>query len=119
MACCIDILDTVLENISLSLADMWNMWQSDKELHAHILGSGIPPFFALGWFITWFSHNVPDLGDISRIFDALMASHPLMPIYLSAAVMQVKHAESAPCTMSLPKCAALCMHVSTMPADIT
>ena len=67
------------------------MIQSDPELHEHIMESGIPPFFALSWFITWFAHNVPDLADISRIFDALIASHPLMPLYLSAAVMQVHH----------------------------
>lgn len=65
------------------------LFQSDPELHRHIEGSGIPPFFALSWFITWFAHNVPELVQISRIFDALVASHPLMPLYLSAAVMQV------------------------------
>jgi hypothetical protein len=62
--------------------------QRDRELWAHIEESGIPPFFALSWFITWFSHNLQDLAQISRLFDVLMASHPLMPIYISAVVME-------------------------------
>ena len=49
----------------------------------------MPPYFALGWFITWFSHNVQQLDQISRLFDLFMASHPLMPLYVVAQVMMV------------------------------
>lgn len=49
----------------------------------------MPPYFALGWFITWFSHNVQQLDQISRLFDLFMASHPLMALYVVAQVMMV------------------------------
>ena len=49
----------------------------------------MPPFFALSWFITWFAHNLQSLAQISRLFDLLLASHPLMPLYVSAVAMQV------------------------------
>ena len=68
---------------------MMLLLQADMEVHEQLAAAEVPPFFALGWFITWFAHNVPHLDQISRIFDALLASHPLMPLYLSAAVMQV------------------------------
>ena len=64
--------------------------QRDEELWAHIEECGIPPFFALSWFITWFSHNLQELHHISRLFDVLMASHPLMPIYIAAIIMEVR-----------------------------
>ena len=71
--------------------------QRDEELWAHIEESGIPPFFALSWFITWFSHNLQELHHISRLFDVLMASHPLMPIYISAVIMEVRFLVLLPC----------------------
>ena len=59
----------------------------------------MPPYFALGWFITWFSHSVQQLDQISRLFDLFMASHPLMPLYVVAQVMMVSF--------------QLCAHIST------
>lgn len=63
--------------------------QVDAELHAHISASEVQPYFALSWFITWFSHNVPELDDAARIFDVFLSSHPLMPLYFAAAAMRV------------------------------
>lgn len=47
--------------------------------------SGCPPVFALSWVLTWFSHNLSSIDDAIRVFDFMLASHPLMPVYLSAA----------------------------------
>lgn len=33
----------------------------DPELAAHLQASDLPPYFALSWIITWFSHDVKDL----------------------------------------------------------
>lgn len=38
---------------------------ADPPLAAALHGSGLPPFFALSWLITWFSHDVEDL-QVSR-----------------------------------------------------
>jgi len=43
--------------------------------------------FAVSWALTWFAHSVPSLPAIQRIFDALLASHPLMYLYFGAAAM--------------------------------
>ena len=61
----------------------------DRPLHAHIEASGVQPFFGLSWYITWFAHNLPQLAQAARLFDLFMASHPLMPLYASAAVLVV------------------------------
>ncbi len=46
----------------------------------------MPPFFALPWFITWFSHDVTDINVVARLFDVFMGSHPLLPLYVCTAV---------------------------------
>jgi hypothetical protein len=59
--------------------------QSDPALVTALQQLNIPPYFALSWIITWFSHDLPCLDLTLRIFDFLIASHPFMPLYLSAA----------------------------------
>lgn len=58
-------------------------------MHDLLAGAEVQPFFALGWFITWFAHSVDSLQHISRLFDLFMASHPLMPLYVTAIVIKV------------------------------
>eukprot|EP00958_Prasinococcus_capsulatus_P003600 scaffold324_cov394-Prasinococcus_capsulatus_cf.AAC.21 len=53
----------------------------------------VPPYYALSWVITWFSHDVHDLGSAARLFDLFLVSTPLMPLYVSAALL-VSHKES-------------------------
>jgi len=45
------------------------------------------PFFALSWIITWFSHDVRDTALVKRLFDFFIVSHPLMPVYMSIAMV--------------------------------
>ena len=70
----------------------------------------MPPYFALGWFITWFSHSVQQLDQISRLFDLFMASHPLMPLYVVAQVMMVSLRLFA---YTLPVCSSCATHPAT------
>lgn len=48
--------------------------------------SGIEPFFALSWLITWFGHDIKTLDVIARIYDVLLCSHPSFVLYLTTAV---------------------------------
>ncbi|KAJ3180039.1 hypothetical protein HDU87_002262 [Geranomyces variabilis] len=48
---------------------------------------GFLPYFCLSWVITWYSHNLHDQARAARLFDFLIASNPLMPVYLAAAVV--------------------------------
>ncbi len=58
----------------------------DKELHKFFLDCGLEPYFAMSWFITWFSHDIKEINLIARVFDVLICSHPIFSIYLSTAV---------------------------------
>lgn len=42
--------------------------------------------FALSWLITWYGHVLTDVRHVLRLYDLFLASHPLMPVYLAAAV---------------------------------
>lgn len=71
-------LDAVIESLQLLYSILR---AADAELADHIIATGIEPFFAISWVITWFAHHVsPDL--VARLFDLFIASHPLMPVYL-------------------------------------
>ena len=59
----------------------------DPKLHLYLLQSGIEPYFALSWMLTWFSHDVRDTNIAARLFDAFLASHALFPLYLSVAMV--------------------------------
>eukprot|EP01134_Creolimax_fragrantissima_P001410 CFRG1410T1 len=60
---------------------------ADPELYDFIEESGLAelPHFALSWVLTWFSHSIPDIDVVGRIFDVCLAyPHPLLIIYLCA-----------------------------------
>jgi Rab-GTPase-TBC domain len=59
----------------------------DKEVHEFLLDCDMEPFFALSWIITWFSHDVRDTALVKRLFDAFLVSHPLLPIYVTVAMV--------------------------------
>eukprot|EP00933_Yihiella_yeosuensis_P058346 TRINITY_DN58769_c0_g1_i1.p1 TRINITY_DN58769_c0_g1~~TRINITY_DN58769_c0_g1_i1.p1 ORF type:complete len:418 (+),score=55.92 TRINITY_DN58769_c0_g1_i1:107-1360(+) len=48
--------------------------------------------FAVPWILTWFSHSLPKLQQVTRLFDCLLASHPTMILYFSATVL-LQHRE--------------------------
>jgi hypothetical protein len=47
----------------------------------------VQSFFSLSWILTWFSHNLDRLGDVARVFDFFLSSHPLMPVYATVALI--------------------------------
>lgn len=62
----------------------------DQELSQHLERSEVGTIFALSWVITWFSHVLPTYEDVARLFDFFVASHSLMPLYLTAALVLYK-----------------------------
>eukprot|EP01117_Protostelium_nocturnum_P006168 TRINITY_DN2222_c0_g1_i6.p1 TRINITY_DN2222_c0_g1~~TRINITY_DN2222_c0_g1_i6.p1 ORF type:complete len:218 (-),score=62.20 TRINITY_DN2222_c0_g1_i6:115-768(-) len=60
---------------------------ADKNLFKFVEASGVQPYFALSWILTWFSHGFDDLNDIARLFDLFIATHPLMPLYVSVQII--------------------------------
>lgn len=65
--------------------------QVDPPLAAFFHASHTEPYFATAWFITWLSHDIKILHEISRIFDVMLCSHPLYCLYICTAVMIRTH----------------------------
>jgi hypothetical protein len=65
----------------------------DAPLADFLQRSGVQAFVALPWVLTWFAHVISDLDTVARLFDAFLASPPLLPLYLSAAIMMHRRDE--------------------------
>ena len=62
--------------------------QVDSPVHEALALSGVPLLATvLPWLLTWFTHSVHDEEGSSRLVDAFMASHPLLPLYVSIALL--------------------------------
>ncbi|KAF1795543.1 Rab-GTPase-TBC domain [Phytophthora cactorum] len=60
---------------------------ADELLFQHLHASGVEPFFALPWMITWFAHQLKRFGDVTRLYDVFLVTHPLFSLYVSAGVV--------------------------------
>lgn len=45
------------------------------------------PMFSLSWVLTWLSHNMKSFDTLCRVFDFCLATHPLAPVYIAAAII--------------------------------
>lgn len=59
----------------------------DEQLHDYLIFRELGPTVFLTWMITLFSHDIHDSEIASRFFDAIIASHPLLPLYLTVAIL--------------------------------
>ena len=51
------------------------------------------PFFALSGTLTMYAHDVTSLGEIARLFDALLAREPVFSVYMFAVIVVSRRAE--------------------------
>ena len=58
---------------------------ADPQLWHHL--STTQPFFALSGTLTMYAHDITTLGEITRLFDALLARDPPFTLYLFAAIV--------------------------------
>lgn len=59
----------------------------DIELYNFVTLDGSAPMFMTSWMLTLFSHDTRRLEASRRVFDLMIVEHPLMIVYLSAAVI--------------------------------
>lgn len=87
----------------------------DRELAAVLAEAEVGTVFALPWLLTWFSHVLPSSGCQLRVFDWVLACHPLSPLYLAAALVLSSRDRllAAGCEM-----AALHVQLSRLPASM-
>ncbi len=84
-----DMMKSNFENLTkvLKLVVMPLLAALDYEVYQHLVDCDMEPYFCLSWIITWFSHDVRDTDLVKRLFDFFIASHPLMSIYVSVAMI--------------------------------
>lgn len=58
---------------------------SDPRLWRHL--STTEPFFALSGTLTMYAHDITTLGEISRLFDVLLAREPVFSVYMFAQIV--------------------------------
>ena len=56
-------------------------------LRDYVEAAGVGTVFSLSWLITWYGHVLNELKNIVRLYDFFLACHPLMPLYLAAAIV--------------------------------
>ncbi len=71
-----EMLQLVFDLLQMTSPEIWARFQA----------LNFEPFFALSWFLTWFTHILSDQNDIHRLYDLFLASDPTMLIYLSVSV---------------------------------
>jgi len=76
------VLDLLLPLLSLC----------DPPLHAFLCRSGVLPYFALTWVLTWHVHESASASNSARLFDLFISSSPLMPLYVGIAAMMQQRA---------------------------
>ncbi len=64
---------------------------ADPALWRHL--SATEPFFALSGTLTMYAHDITTLGEITRLFDVLLARAPPFTLYLFAAIVCSRRAE--------------------------
>lgn len=64
---------------------------ADPQLWNHL--SQTEPFFALSGTLTMYAHDVQSLGEISRLFDILLAREPVFSLYMFASIVLGRRAE--------------------------
>ena len=64
---------------------------ADPQLWHHL--SATEPFFALSGTLTMYAHDITTLGEITRLFDVLLARDPPFTVYLFAAIVRSRRDE--------------------------
>lgn len=111
-----DSMNSNMDVVSELLGSVFNLMEKvDSQVHKFLVKSGVPPFFCLSWFLTWFAHNVDSLPIVSRLFDFFIVSHPDAPLYMAFVITLSRKDE----LLKVP-CDAAQVHkfLSTLPTDI-
>lgn len=64
---------------------------ADPPLWSHLAHT--EPFFALSGTLTMYAHDIRSLGEITRLFDALLAREPVFSVYLFAQIVRNRRTE--------------------------
>ncbi|XP_022107528.1 TBC1 domain family member 20-like isoform X1 [Acanthaster planci] len=89
--------------------------KANVELHDFMERSEVGTVFALAWLITWYGHVLNDFRSVVRLYDFFLACHPLMPVYLAAAIVLYRQEEVMACECDMAFVHSL---LSKIPANL-
>ncbi|XP_078392245.1 TBC1 domain family member 20 isoform X1 [Cetorhinus maximus] len=87
----------------------------NPELHNFMQRAEVGTIFALSWLITWYSHVLSKFRHTVRLYDFFLASHPLMPVYIAAAIVLHREKEVLRCDCDM---ASVHQLLSKIPQDL-
>lgn len=61
--------------------------KKSAQLSKFLLKSEVGVAYCISWLITWFGHVLNDYDTVVRLFDFFIVSDPVMPLYLTTAVV--------------------------------
>ncbi|XP_071957870.1 TBC1 domain family member 20-like [Antedon mediterranea] len=83
-----DFMDSTMDRTKHMLNYLFPIIRkANPVLHDFMQKSEVGTVFALAWLITWYGHVLNDYKSIVRLYDFFLACHPLMPVYLAAAIV--------------------------------
>lgn len=111
-----DCMEPTMEKTSYLLNYVFPLIKHlNEDLCDHLEKSGAGTMFCLPWFLTWFGHSLNHYKDVVRLYDFFLASPPLMPLYLTAVIVQYRSKE----ILALePDMAAVHCFLSQLPDDL-
>jgi len=75
--------------------------------------------FAVPWVLTWFSHSLPHLhGQVMRLFDCLLSSHPTMILYFAAQLLLEQREQLLNTSRELPEMVLLLQNLPYASLDV-
>eukprot|EP00927_Polykrikos_kofoidii_P059498 TRINITY_DN54647_c0_g1_i1.p1 TRINITY_DN54647_c0_g1~~TRINITY_DN54647_c0_g1_i1.p1 ORF type:complete len:419 (+),score=62.49 TRINITY_DN54647_c0_g1_i1:170-1426(+) len=74
--------------------------------------------FAVPWVLTWFSHTLPRLEQVMRLFDCLLSSHPAVVLYFVASLLLEYKDEILRTPRELPEMVCLMQQVKWGQLDV-
>jgi Rab-GTPase-TBC domain len=94
--------DRIMIDTALAHAFMPLLESVDWELFMHLQRHGMTlPTFCRQWVACWFSQDVPDVDVASRLLDAFLVGHPLLPLYASVALLTSLRTQILQCNSHL------------------
>jgi len=83
--------DTTMLDAAIYHAFMPLLEAVDGALYWHLqhwhVGSTLPTTFCYKWIACWFAQDVPDAAVASRLVDAFLVGHPMLPLYVAVALL--------------------------------
>ncbi|XP_059827615.1 TBC1 domain family member 20 [Hypanus sabinus] len=111
-----DFMDPTMDSTKHILNYLMPILEQVKpDLHNFMQRAEVGTIFALSWLITWYGHVLSEFRHTVRLYDFFLASHPLMPVYLAAAIVLYREQEVLKCECEM---ASVHQLLSKIPHDL-